>query len=258
MDFTDNDLLRYSRQIMLPDFGIEAQERLCESSALIIGAGGLGCAASVYLAAAGIGTLLIADDDAVDLSNLQRQILHTETDIGTAKVESARVRLARVNPSLRIATIQERLEGRRLEDQVQTVDIVIDGSDNFATRFAVNEACVNTATALVTGAAIRYEGQLTVFLPDRDSSPCYRCLYHDTAQDDETCSENGVLAPVVGIIGSLQALEAIKVVTGVGEPLCGRLLVFDGKQMEWRTISLKRDPACPVCGTRQVRRGNQG
>jgi molybdopterin/thiamine biosynthesis adenylyltransferase len=256
MDFTDNDLLRYSRQIMLPDFGIEAQETLCESSALIIGAGGLGCAASVYLAAAGIGTLLIADDDAVDLSNLQRQILHTEADIGTPKVESARARLTGVNPSVRITTIQERLEGERLEDRVQAVDLVIDGSDNFATRFAVNEACVKTATALVTGAAIRYEGQLTVFRPDRGDSPCYRCLYHDTVQEDQTCSENGVLAPVVGIIGSLQALEAIKVLTGVGETLCGKLLVFDGKHMEWRTISLRRDTACPVCSTRQAPRRN--
>jgi len=249
MELTDNDLLRYSRQIMLPDFSTEAQERLCESSALIVGAGGLGCAASVYLAAAGIGTLVIADDDAVDLSNLQRQILHSVNDIDTPKVESARVHLASINPAVHVTAVEQRLEGKLLEAQVQAVDVVIDGSDNFATRFAVNEACVKTATALVTGAAIRYEGQLTVFRPDLGEGPCYRCLYNDTAQDDQSCSDNGILAPVVGIIGSLQALEAIKVLTGIGETLCGRLLVFDGKHMDWRTISLKRDAACPVCSS---------
>lgn len=254
MELTDDDLLRYSRQIMLPDFSVEAQEILCDSSALVVGAGGLGCAAAVYLAAAGIGTLAIADDDTVELSNLQRQILHVDADVGTPKVESARTRLANINPSLEITALRERLGGKRLEELVNKADIVIDGSDSFATRFAVNEACVNTGTPLVTGAAIRYEGQLAVFRPDLEESPCYRCLYSDNAQDDQTCSENGILAPVVGVIGSLQALEAIKVLTGTGDTLCGKLLVFDGKHMEWRTITLRRDTNCPVCGSGEARR----
>lgn len=252
MELTDHDLLRYSRQILLPDFGTGAQERLLESSILIIGAGGLGSAASVYLAAAGTGALVIADDDKVDLSNLQRQILHANADIGKPKVESARSHLTRINPAVRVTPVQRRLKGKPLEDQVQAADVVIDGSDNFVTRFAINEACVRTATPLVSGAAIRYEGQLTVFRPDLGEGPCYRCLYHNDAQDDQTCSENGILAPVAGIIGSLQALEAIKVITGIGETLCGRLLVFDGKRLDWRTVSIQRDTACPVCSSRHV------
>lgn len=246
--FSDDQLLRYSRQIMLPSFGIEGQQRLAEAKVLIIGAGGLGSPAALYLAAAGVGTLLIADDDEVDLSNLQRQILHRQSDIGRPKVESARERLAGLNPDTTVIPLQQRLGGDDLLKTVVQVDLVVDGSDNFATRFAVNEACVASRTPLVSGAAIRLEGQLSVFRPDRDDSPCYRCLYRDMADMEQTCADNGVLAPVVGVIGSLQALEAIKVLTGTGEPLTGRVLIFDGNTLEFRTLKLRRDPACPVCG----------
>lgn len=252
MDLTDSELLRYSRQIMLPDFGLEAQERLLGCRALVIGAGGLGSAAALYLAAAGIGGLIVADHDAVDLSNLQRQILHGTADLGRPKVDSARERLREINPTLEIIALPARLEGEALQRQVRESDIVIDASDNFTTRFAVNTACVLTATPLVSGAAIRYEGQLTVFRSDLATGPCYHCLYPEGIEEEQTCAENGILAPVVGIIGSLQALEAVKALTGIGETLCGRLLLFDGKHLEWRTLALKRDPSCRVCSTRHV------
>jgi adenylyltransferase/sulfurtransferase len=252
MDLTDSELLRYSRQIMLPDFGIEAQDRLLACRALVIGAGGLGSAAAIYLAAAGIGGMIIADHDAVDLSNLQRQILHGTPDLGRPKVDSARERLHAINPTLEINALPARLEGVALERQVREADIVIDASDNFTTRFAVNAACVLTGTPLVSGAAIRYEGQLTVFRSDLGTGPCYHCLYQEGVEEEQTCAENGILAPVVGVIGSLQALEAVKALTGIGETLCGRLLLFDGKHLEWRTVALKRDPACRVCSTRQA------
>ena len=252
MDLSDSQLLRYSRQIMLPDFGIEAQERLLSCRALVIGAGGLGSAAAIYLAAAGIGSLTIADHDAVDLSNLQRQILHGTADLGRPKVDSARERLSDINPALEITALPARLEGEALQDQVRTADIVLDASDNFRTRFAVNAACVRSATPLVSGAAIRYEGQLTVFRSDLAAGPCYHCLYQEGVQEEQTCTENGILAPVVGIIGSLQALEAVKALTGIGETLCGRLLLFDAKYLEWRLLALKRDSSCRICGSRHV------
>ncbi|RRQ22378.1 HesA/MoeB/ThiF family protein [Thiohalobacter thiocyanaticus] len=243
----DEQLLRYSRQIMLPDFGVEAQQRLADARVLIIGAGGLGSPAALYLAAAGTGELHIADPDAVDLSNLQRQILHGQQDLGRAKVESARDRLAQVNPDTRVLPIARRLEGAELLAAVDAADLVIDASDNFSTRFAVNAACWRAGRPLVAGAAIRYEGQLSVFRADLGEGPCYQCLYRDGEDADQTCAENGVLAPVVGVIGSLQALEAIKVLTGIGEPLAGRLLIFDGRALELRTLKLRPDPDCPVC-----------
>ncbi len=244
----DEQLLRYSRQIMLPAFGVEGQQRLLDSRVLIVGAGGLGSPAALYLAAAGVGRLVIADDDRVDLSNLQRQILHGQADIGRPKVESAAASLARINPDTQVEALQTRLAGEALAEQVAAADLVIDASDNFDTRFAINAACVDAGRPLVSGAAIRNEGQLTVFLPGTPDSPCYRCLYRDGSETEQTCAENGVLAPVVGMIGSLQALEAIKVLTGVGEPLCGRLLVFDGNALEFRTLRLRPDPGCDVCG----------
>ncbi len=252
MTFDDNQLLRYSRQIMLPAFGIEAQEKLQQARVLIIGAGGLGSPVALYLAAAGIGTLSIADDDLVELTNLQRQILHGNNDIGRPKVESARDQLTRINPECQVIPIPRRLEKDDLEQQVEQADLVIDGSDNFVTRFSVNAACFRKGKPLISGAAIRMEGQVSVFDPARAESPCYRCLYRDGMDEaEQTCAENGVLAPIVGIIGSLQAMEAIKQLTGLGEPLVGRLLLFDGMQSEIRTLKLKRDPGCPVCQHRE-------
>lgn len=246
MSLDDDQLLRYSRQIMLPAIGIEGQERLQASSALIIGLGGLGSPVSMYLAAAGVGRLILVDFDQVDLTNLQRQIVHSTDDIGVPKVESARRRLQALNPEVEIHCITHKLEGDELLEQARQADVVIDGSDNFATRFAVNRACHDTGTPLVAGAAIRWEGQVSVF--SGREGPCYQCLYPPDGSVDETCSANGILAPVVGMIGSLQATEAIKVLTGVGEPLYGRLLLLDAMSMEWRSIRLKPDPECGVCG----------
>ncbi|GMQ83842.1 MAG: molybdopterin-synthase adenylyltransferase MoeB [Gammaproteobacteria bacterium] len=244
----DKQLLRYSRQIMLPQIDVKGQQKLLESHVLIIGAGGLGSPVAMYLASAGIGRITIADNDEVDLSNLQRQILHRNKDLGRPKVDSARDTLAELNPDIQITPLNTFIDRAVLAKLVTQADLVVDASDNFATRFAINAACVETGTALVSGAAIRMEGQLSVFLPQRADSPCYRCLYSEGNEPDQTCSENGVLAPVVGAIGSLQALEAIKVLLDIGESLCGRLLVFDGLYHEWRSIKLNKDPNCPVCG----------
>ena len=242
----DNQLLRYSRQIMLPQFDVAGQEKLLASTALIIGMGGLGSPAAMYLAAAGVGHLILVDFDAVELSNLQRQILHHTADIGRPKVESGRDALQQLNPDVQLTTINHRLVGAELQEWIAKADVVLDGSDNFATRFAINDACVASHTPLVSGAAIRMEGQISVYLND-GSGPCYHCLYKDEGELDMRCSVNGVLAPVVGIIGSIQATEAIKVLTGMGETLHGRLLLLDAQQMEWRSLRLKKDPACPVC-----------
>jgi molybdopterin/thiamine biosynthesis adenylyltransferase len=244
----DDQLLRYSRQILLPQLDIAGQEALLAARALIIGAGGLGSPAALYLAAAGVGKIAIADPDRVELSNLQRQILHHLSDLGRAKVESATDTLVAVNPDCRVTPIAARLLGDKLDEEVARADVVLDCSDNFDTRFAVNAACVARGTPLVSGAAVRLEGQIAVFLPRRPESPCYACLYHAGEQEDQTCSENGVLAPIVGVIGSLQALEALKVLLGLGETLCGRLVIFDGAVHDWRTLKLRRDPHCPVCG----------
>jgi len=202
----------------------------------------------MYLAASGVGHLTIVDDDEVDLSNLQRQILHRHRDMGRPKVESARDSLAALNPDIKITPLQLRLRDEALDEQVKRVDLVVDASDNFATRFAINEACVRNGKPLVSGAAIRMEGQVSVFVPENPDSPCYRCLFKPGEDPEQTCADNGVLSPVVGIIGSIQALEAIKVLIGLGEPLCGRLLVFDALYHEWRSVKLRRDPSCPVCG----------
>ena len=244
----DQQLLRYSRQIMLPQIDAEGQQKLLESHVLIIGAGGLGSPVAMYLASAGIGRITIADNDKVDLSNLQRQILHRNKDLGRPKVDSARDTLAELNPDVQVTPLNMLIDRNALDKLVTQADLVVDASDNFDTRFAINAACVASGTALVSGAAIRMEGQLSVFLPQREDSPCYRCLYSEGDEPDQTCSENGVLAPLVGVIGSLQALEAIKVLLDIGESLCGRLLVFDGLYHEWRSIKLSRDPHCPVCG----------
>jgi len=242
----DEQLLRYSRQIMLPEIGFEGQQKLLKSRVLIIGLGGLGSPAAMYLAAAGVGELVLVDFDQVDLSNLQRQIIHTSNSIGQPKVESARDTLANINPNCHIHCINKQLDGEALSEQAAQADLVVDASDNFATRFALNEVCVATQTPLISGAAIRMEGQVSVFT-GKPGDPCYRCLYGDGIEVEQTCSENGVLAPVVGIIGSIQATEAIKVLTGAGTPLKGKLLILDALHMQWRTLKLSADPNCPVC-----------
>lgn len=244
----DAQLLRYSRQIMLPQVDIDGQQRLLAARALIIGAGGLGSPAAMYLAAAGVGHIAIADPDSVELSNLQRQLLHHDSDIGRNKVDSAQDTLKLINPGVQIVPIAAALQDSALDEEVRQADVVLDCSDNFATRFAVNRACVAHRTPLVSGAAIRMEGQIAVFDSSREKSPCYHCLYKEGEEDDQTCTGNGVLAPLVGIIGSLQALEAIKVIVSMGETLAGRLVVFDGFTHEWRTLTLKQDPDCAVCG----------
>jgi molybdopterin/thiamine biosynthesis adenylyltransferase len=244
----DDDLLRYSRQIMLPSIGIEGQERLLDSHVLIIGLGGLGSPVAMYLSAAGVGRMTLVDFDKVDLSNLQRQIAHTTESIGTAKVESARSSALQINPGCRIETINHLLDETELNAQVEKADLVLDCSDNFNTRFAINDACVAAGKPLVSGAAIRLEGQVSVF-SGKAGDPCYRCLYGIMGDIEETCAENGVLAPVVGIIGCIQATEAIKVLTGAGTSLNGRLLILDALHMDWRSLKLKADPNCPVCGS---------
>jgi adenylyltransferase/sulfurtransferase len=252
MDMEDEQLLRYSRQIMLPQVDAAGQMRLLESTVLIVGLGGLGAPVAMYLAAAGVGHLVLVDDDEVDLSNLQRQIIHTTADVGRPKVDSARDALLALNPDLTITTVAARLEGALLREWVDQADVVVDACDNFATRFAVNEACFASATPLVSGAAIRFEGQVAVFDPRDDASPCYRCLYRDQGELAETCTQSGVFTPVVGIIGSLQATEALKLLLGVGETLTGRLLLLDAETMQTRTIRLPRDPKCPVCNRHRV------
>lgn len=244
----DEELLRYSRHILLPGLDVEGQEKLLAATVLIVGLGGLGSPVALYLAASGVGHLVLADDDEVELSNLQRQIAHRTQDIGDRKVESARDACLAVNPGVRISVRDERLEGAALLAAVAAVDLVVDCSDNFATRFALNEACVAFRKPLVSGAAIRSEGQLSVFDSGQVSSPCYRCLYSpDSGEEQLNCSEAGVLAPIVGVIGSLQALESVKMLSGFGEPLTGRLLLLDGATMDVRTLKLGKDPACPVC-----------
>lgn len=243
----DDQLLRYSRQIMLPQVDAAGQQKLLDSRVLVIGMGGLGSPVGMYLAAAGVGTLILVDFDQVDHSNLQRQIAHATPDVGRPKVESARDSLQALNPDVNVITINRKLEGAELEEQLSLADVVVDASDNFATRFQLNDACVKARVPLVSGAAIRMEGQVTVFHNELDGSPCYRCLYKDEGELDQTCSTNGVLAPVVGIIGTVQATEVLKILLGIGETLGGRLMLLDALAMEWRSLKLRKDPQCPVC-----------
>jgi molybdopterin-synthase adenylyltransferase len=247
----DDQLLRYSRHILLPEIGIEGQQRLLDAHALLIGAGGLGSPAALYLAAAGVGTLTLCDGDVVDLTNLQRQIVHREAAIGARKVDSARDTLHSINPRVKVQTVAQRVAGEQLAALVAAADIVLDGSDSFATRHAVNRACVASHKPLVSGAGIRFDGQIAVFdLRDADS-PCYACLFPEHGEnEDMRCAVMGVFAPLVGIIGSMQAAEALKILAGIGQPLTGRLLLLDALSMEVRTVRVTRDAACPVCAAR--------
>ena len=245
----DSQLLRYSRQIMLPQIDIVGQQKLLDARVLIIGAGGLGCPAAMYLAAAGVGQIHLYDDDAVELSNLQRQIAHHTDDIGLDKVISTEQTLNSLNPDVKVVAVKQRLQDQQLLQEVAKADVVLDCSDNFGTRFAINNACVKLKTALVSGAAIRIEGQVAVFTPGQNDSPCYNCLYQDTGEEMQNCATNGVMAPITGIIGSIQALEAMKVIMNIGEPLIGRLLLLDGLSMDVNTMVLKKNPTCPTCST---------
>lgn len=244
----DDQLLRYSRHILLPELGIEGQQKLLAAHALVIGAGGLGSPAAMYLASGGVGRISLADGDAVDLTNLQRQILHTTAAVGRAKAYSGKDTLAQLNPEVEITAIPERLEGERLSRLVASADVVLDCSDNFATRHAVNRACVEQRKPLVSGAAVRFDGQVSVFDLRQRDAPCYNCLFPEDSEAEETrCAVMGVFAPLTGIIGTVQAAEALKLLAGAGVTLNGRLLLLDSLNMEWRPVRLSRDPACKVC-----------
>ncbi len=249
ISMNDNQLLRYSRHILLDDIGIEGQEKLLAAHALIIGAGGLGSPVAFYLASAGIGKITLVDNDTVDLTNLQRQILHTTERVGQPKALSGQQTLARINPEIEVVALVERADSERLNELVRSASIVLDCSDNFATRHAVNKACVANKVPLVSGAAIRFDGQISVFDPRNPDAPCYACLFPPDQEFEEVqCATMGVFAPLVGIIGAMQAAEALKVVADIGEPLAGRLLLLDARSMDWTSIKVMRNAACEVCG----------
>jgi molybdopterin-synthase adenylyltransferase len=245
----DQQRLRYSRHLLLNEFGEEAQERLLASHALVVGAGGLGSPALMYLASSGIGRITVCDGDRVDLTNLQRQIVHRHEAIGRPKAASAAATLAGINPGIRIEALEERAGPERLAQLVQGADVVLDCTDNFATRHALNRACVAARKPLVSGAGIRFDGQVAVFDLRRADAPCYHCLFaEDARSEEERCATLGVFAPLVGVVGTLQAMEAIKLLAGVGETLAGRLLLFDALSTRWHEVRLARDPHCRVCG----------
>lgn len=249
----DRELERYSRQMILPDWGAEGQLALREATALVVGAGGLGSPATMYLAAAGVGRLVLLDDDDVELVNLQRQILHGESGLGRPKVESAGARLRDLNPLVELNTVRERVSARNAASLLEGVNVVVDGSDNFETRYVVNAACVASRVPLVSGSVIQWQGQVTTLRPDR-GGPCYACLFPPDAEDPALpCAEAGIVAPLPGVIGSMQALEAMKVIADLGETLEGRLLTLDARAMHWTQRRYGRDPACPVCGIGQNR-----
>jgi molybdopterin/thiamine biosynthesis adenylyltransferase len=247
----DNQLLRYSRHILLDQIGIEGQQKILAAHALVIGAGGLGSPAALYLASAGIGKLTIVDDDTVDLTNLQRQILHTTERLGQNKVDSARISLQQINPEVEVHALKERLQGQRLSDLVASASVVLDCCDNFETRHAVNAACVAHGVPLVSGAAISFDGQLSVFDTRKANAPCYACLFPaDQDVDEVRCSTMGVFSPLVGIIGTMQAAEALKLVMDLGQSLNGRLMLLDAMSMEWTSIGVSKNDDCPVCGSK--------
>ena len=244
----DQQLLRYSRHILLDEIGIEGQEKLLAARALVIGAGGLGSPAALYLASAGVGTITLVDDDEVDLTNLQRQIAHSTARVGAPKVASAREAMLALNPGITVHALQERADDARLAELVANADVVLDCCDNFATRHAVNRACVAARVPLVSGAVIRFDGQVSVFNSGTEGAPCYSCLFsQDQAFTDAACSTMGVFAPLVGVVGAVQAAEALKLIVGIGESLAGRLLLLDGRNMEWTSIRVAQNKECPVC-----------
>lgn len=251
MQMDDEALLRYSRHVLLPQIGVEGQERLEHASVLVVGAGGLGCPAALYLGAAGVGRLVIADNDRVDLTNLQRQIGHRTASIGSNKAMSLRESVLAVNPKVEVEAHMARLAGAALAAAVAQADVVVDCSDNFATRHALNRAAVQSSRPLVSGAAIGFAGQVAVFDPREESSPCYQCLFPETPEEETRCSEAGVLSPLVGVVGSLQAVEAVKLLARAGETATGRLILIDALNATFRQIRIPRDPACAVCGSGQ-------
>jgi molybdopterin-synthase adenylyltransferase len=245
----DAQLLRYSRHILLDELGIEGQQQLLDSHALIIGAGGLGSPVALYLGSAGVGHIMVVDHDTVDATNLQRQIAHTLADVGQPKAQSIQQSIAAINPDVQVTVITERADAALLNDLVKTADVVLDCTDNFSTRHAINRACVKHGKPLVSGAAIRFDGQVTVYDPRDAKAPCYACVFPESSTFEETqCATMGVFAPLVGIIGSIQAAEALKVLTQVGEPLTGRLLMLDGRNMAFNEIRMPKNSACTVCG----------
>ncbi len=243
----DEQLLRYSRQILLPGFDEDKQQKLLDAHVLIMGLGGLGSPVAMYLAAAGVGTITLVDFDTVELSNLQRQVIHTTDNIDLPKVESAAAAIKKISPQTRTICLNQKLNQNQLEQQLSNVNLLVDCTDNFASRFMINRACFNSRTPLVSGAAIRMEGQVSVFDFRDTDSPCYRCLYDEEGEENTSCSENGVMAPMVGIIGSIQAMEAIKLLSNYGDTLCGKLLITDAMYQEWRTMKFKKAANCPVC-----------
>jgi len=249
----DDQLLRYSRHILLNEFGIEGQRCLLAAHALVVGAGGLGSPVALYLGSAGVGRITIVDHDHVDLTNLQRQIAHTLARLGQPKANSAAQTIHAINPEVRVTAVQERADAQRLDSLLHEVDVVLDCSDNFATRHAVNAACVARRIPLVSGAAIGFDGQISVYDPANGVHPCYACIFPPEAAFEETaCSTMGVFAPLVGIIGTMQAAEALKLLAGIGSSLAGRLLMLDARNMEWTEIRTQRSPSCTVCGTRNA------
>ncbi|MFT7338606.1 MAG: molybdopterin/thiamine biosynthesis adenylyltransferase [Marinobacter maritimus] len=249
---SDEELLRFSRQILMPRFDIAGQQALKSARVVIIGSGGLGCPVALYLGAAGVGHITLVDDDVIELANLQRQIAFETAQIGESKAETLAARVRSINPAVSISVVNRRLELNDFDREVAEVSLALDCSDNFSTRFALNRACVAAGVPLISGAAIRGEGQLSVYDSRNPESPCYHCLYPEQGNEDLTCSEAGVIAPLVGMIGSAQAMEAIKVISGVGRPLVGRLLLLDAWEMQWREMKLNKDPDCPVCGSEHV------
>jgi molybdopterin/thiamine biosynthesis adenylyltransferase len=248
---TDDQLLRYSRHILLDEIGVEGQQRLMESHALVIGAGGLGSPVVLYLGTAGVGRITLVDHDAVDLTNLQRQIAHNLERVGRPKAESARDAVAAINPDVLVRPLVMKVDAQALDELVLEADVVLDCTDNFATRQAINRACFARGKPLVSGAAIRFDGQVSVYDPRQAASPCYACIFPEDQELEEAhCATMGVFAPLVGIIGAMQAAEALRLLTGVGTSLAGRLQMLDGRSMEWNEMRLRRDPACRVCGTR--------
>ena len=250
VNMIDEQLLRYSRQIMLPQIDIEGQQRLLDSRVLVTGVGGLGSPVALYLAACGVGTIVIVDDDRVDLANLQRQVIHDSSRVGRLKVESAADTMRSLNPGVKVEAVAERITGETLRQHVEQADVVIDATDNLASRLEINRQCYRARTPLVSASAIRWEGQLSVFDARRQQSPCYQCLYGKLGEVGQSCSENGVMGPVVGMLGCMQANETIKLLTGAGSSLTGRVLMLDALNMDWQFIRLERDPACSVCGNR--------